>query len=624
MVTVINWRAVAASVLLLILAFGGLVYVGYRHAPAHVLALRNGFVSSRNTLIETGWTRAAGGQTWAQARTNCLLLDKQGCRGVYTGLITRNIRASVGGQWQAVPALHRWSLYASLAALAAGLALLPMYRRRRPLYDAHFASVREAGPLRVRLSDASALLLGFLGGRVVGLNIRPLADLWNLLVTSGTGGGKSSQLISALLSNRLPAIAVDVKGELYHKTSGWRARNVGKVFSVSPDGHGQHLDPCALWLACDPEAAPDLAHFLVYDPTDHPKFFSLQTKPALLAMIRGAQLEGQPLIPYLHRLLSQGSKGAITHLTSLGDPEIDAHLTQFLNVHPKEFPEGAYADTRGPVFSVWQTLSERLGPFFRTGTLDLMSGSDISMFDLVQGGTLYIRWPQARLEADAKPLGLIVHSLLTALVTHAERRGGALPTPLLLALDEIAQYEVPALPVHIATLRSRGIFALLYVQSRAQLRHGYGADGAKTILDNCDVQLYLKPKPDDAKAISERLGRVSIPSERKSRQRGERSRVTEAEVSYDRPLLTPDEVERVGAKRGFLFTGTYRPVLLRPARYFKHRRLRRRAKIAALPLRPYAPEREVVPPQAPDVEPKQTPPTFVNFDESTLSSTKEI
>ena len=121
----------------------------------------------------------------------------------------------------------------------------------------------------------------------------------------------------------------------------------------------------------------------------------------------GLDLAG--VLSHLDALLKRGHQGFVAALHGQGDPEIDALLTQYLGMPPAEFPAASFTDTRGPVFSVWQTLLERLGPFRRAGVLDLMSGSDFAAEDLLKPCTLYLAWPEADLDADAKPLALILN-----------------------------------------------------------------------------------------------------------------------------------------------------------------------------------------------------------------------
>lgn len=72
-----------------------------------------------------------------------------------------------------------------------------------------------------------------------------------------------------------------------------------------------------------------------------------------------------------------------------------------------------------------------------------------------------------------------------------ECRDNLLPIPIRFILDDFAtNCRIDEFPRMISTIRSRGISAMLMVQSEAQLKQGY-ADDDKTIISNCDTYVYL-------------------------------------------------------------------------------------------------------------------------------------
>lgn len=72
-----------------------------------------------------------------------------------------------------------------------------------------------------------------------------------------------------------------------------------------------------------------------------------------------------------------------------------------------------------------------------------------------------------------------------------ETEDGRLPIPVNFILDDFATIcRIDEFPRMISTIRSRGISAMLLLQSEAQLEQSYGFD-AKTIIANCDTYAYL-------------------------------------------------------------------------------------------------------------------------------------
>jgi hypothetical protein len=114
------------------------------------------------------------------------------------------------------------------------------------LHNARFALPHELTPLTSHTLDEQALLLGrtHLGGlyRVAPSPKRP--ELGNMLVCVPPRSGKSVLAISQLLTWPHSTVVVDIKGELYASTAGYRAR-LGKVFCIDPTGVGDRYDPLA-------------------------------------------------------------------------------------------------------------------------------------------------------------------------------------------------------------------------------------------------------------------------------------------------------------------------------------------------------------------------------------------
>lgn len=70
-------------------------------------------------------------------------------------------------------------------------------------------------------------------------------------------------------------------------------------------------------------------------------------------------------------------------------------------------------------------------------------------------------------------------------------RDNRLPVDVRFILDDFAtNVRIEGFPRMIASIRSRGISAMLMIQAEAQLRNAYNDDG-RTIIGNCDTYVYL-------------------------------------------------------------------------------------------------------------------------------------
>ena len=107
-------------------------------------------------------------------------------------------------------------------------------------------------------------------------------------------------------------------------------------------------------------------------------------------------------------------------------------------------------------------------------------------------------------------VNLFYTQLMNELCTYAdtECENSRLPVPVQFILDDFAtNAHIDNFENMIANIRSRGISAILMVQSEAQLRAGYG-DNAQTIIDNCNTYVYMGgSNPDQSETIAKRANK---------------------------------------------------------------------------------------------------------------------
>ena len=453
-------------------------------------------------------------------------------------------------------------------------------------YDAHFACPGEVKHLKLDLRDRYIVPLVRFRRRFFGLEHAPerYKQLRHALIMAPTQSGKSVHAKSVLVAFRGSMIAVDIKGELRRDTSGARAE-LGQVVTLHPRGLGHRYDPL-VDIGEDVDALRAVAELLVIDPRDKDPVFAQRAVPAVIAGLRGAQLTKQAAIPYLHALTSEGPQAFVERLTSLNDRHIRDMLTVYLAMPPEQFRLEAFADPRGFVGSSWGTLMTRLEPFFAPGIRKLMSGSDVRAKDFAERPTtLYLVWPEELLRSASRPLSLILHGLITGLCKDADQLGKP-ELPTLLLLDEAPHYPVPALPTYIATMLGRGISALLYTQSAAQLVASYGREHATTLEDNCHAELYFSPTHETAKRLSEKLGFMTVSVASSSKTRGFWEPETLSERPMRRELMTTDELTRLPEDEAILLVRGLRPVRAKRIKWYRHVELWRRMQTPPLSLQP--------------------------------------
>ena len=166
-----------------------------------------------------------------------------------------------------------------------------------------------------------------------------------------------------------------------------------------------------------------------------------------------------------------------------------------------------------------------------------------------------------------RPLSSLFFSLLLEyLAGEQELEGSTLPVNVY--LDEFANIGIiPHFETTISLARGRGVWLWLGVQSLSQLEACYGKPTAQTILTNCGTKIALSGLDvETAEYFSRSLGQATRQTPRRTWQKKRfaliAGGVTDTIQDHARPLLTADEVRRIGSGQALAIIGNRRPVLL--------------------------------------------------------------
>jgi len=108
-----------------------------------------------------------------------------------------------------------------------------------------------------------------------------------------------------------------------------------------------------------------------------------------------------------------------------------------------------------------------------------------------------------------------VQQLYRELMTYADICGGKLPKRVMLFLDEIGTIpRISSMEMLLSAGRSRQLFAVLIIQSLAQLKKNYSDLGAEIIIDNTQNAIFsgFAPNSETAKILSNNLGQYTVQS----------------------------------------------------------------------------------------------------------------
>jgi len=486
------------------------------------------------------------------------------------------------------------ALYQSaIAALAIALAIpafiawavLP----KKPLHgQARLARAGEARRAGLYQAGGQSILLGRHNGKLLAFN----GDL-HVFLAAATGTGKGvGFVVPNLLHWQGSVICLDIKGENYAITSGYRAGALGQaVYRFDPlDGEGRthRFNPLAYVGAGErrindiqtlaANLIPPQSRDPYWDDSARDLFIGL----ALLVIEAGPHRGWPVSIGQVNRLVRTEQETAaylqalLQELAGQGvalSETCRRYLLSWCN-EPSE-PRGSIKSTLATKLSLWASpLVERATA---ENDFDLRAVRKKPM-------SLYI----SIAPDDLKKLAPLIRVLIETFLSLNTRAGETpdvradLQVPVLLLLDEfLALGPMTKLVEALTYVRGWGIKVATVIQSEAQLQALYGRELAEAYIDNHRARLYYRPpthRRDLAEALAKIIGQRTVKqtsySYGSSHGQGRRSR----QVSETgQQILSPDEIAHLGDEEIVVLVDGIRPLLASKLRYFRDKLFARRA-----------------------------------------------
>jgi type IV secretion system protein VirD4 len=500
--------------------------------------------------------------------------------------------------------------------------------------SSHWASRREVAATGLlgaagtaAAPDASgppAVVVGAWHGKAPGQllsRVHRLADSRDrhVLAFAPSGSGKTSALVvPTLLTCASSVVALDIKGELWHLTAGYRSRVLGqpclRVDLGCADGSGAAYNP----LLAVPRGAGDVKHAqsiadVLVDPEgrDRPRSFWEESAHALLtacvletvysapagaasgdrSLAGCARLLSDPRRPLQETLaallaarhdpgLELGWRDPHTGLVTETHPAVAAAARSLLDMDPRT--------ASGIVATAQSHLALFRDPVLAANT----SRSDFEPLDLVAGErpvSLYLTIAPADLDRLRGPIRLLLNQLCRALTERLDfEPASSRPArrhPLLLLLDEFAVLgRLAFFGRAMGYLRGYGIRVYLSVQSLSQLHDIYGHH--QSITANCPLQVAFAPADvETAELLSRMVGPTTVHLAKRSHDGATLAlgprRHTLSVHELARPLLTAEEVRRLPDGEALIFAAGHAAIRGRRVPYYLDPELAWRARIPA-------------------------------------------
>ena len=521
-----------------------------------------------------------------------------------------------------------WHFYADDAPLrkklvasvvASGFALLVVLpgmlfaatRPRRALHgDARFANTAEISRAGLLSGKGKAseprILIGRYRGRFLSL-----PGQLSVMLSAPTRSGKGVGIVIPNLLNWPDSVVVlDIKGENYDITAGFRAEHGQHVLAFSPfdeAARSHRWNPLSAVRTNPLHRVGDLlAIGQVFFPSDgigtsSEVFFNDQARNLFLGL--GLMLLETPALPRtIGELLRQSSgkgRSLKDHLTSLIADRAAAAPTAVFGASavPSSAPEPLseecvdalqrlLSNSENTLSSVVATFNAPL-TIFADAIVDAATSADDFQLDEVRRRrmSIYVRIPPNRL-ANARPLLNVFFSQLVSLNTRTlPEQDPSLHLRCLLVNDEFAAMgRVGVITSGAAFLAGYNLRLLTVVQAMSQLDALYGDKDARTFATNHGLQILFAPREQrDADEYSAMLGQFTDRTTSHGRSRSfsqhGHSSVSTNDSQQRRSLLLPQEFKELGSERLVAIFENCKPILAEKIRYHRDKvfktRLRR-------------------------------------------------
>ena len=495
--------------------------------------------------------------------------------------------------WYADDARYRKQLLGSIGA--SGMALLVMLpaslaaaaRKRRPLHgDARFANraeVTKAGLLGGKQEEAPqpSILIGRYRG-----DFLALPGQLSVMLSAPTRSGKGVGVVIPNLLNWPDSVVVlDIKGENFAVTAGYRARHGQEVYAFSPfdnQARSHRWNPLTAVRTSALHRVGDLlAIGQAFFPNDgvgtsSEAFFNDQARNLFLGLglylletpgvprtigelLRQSSGKGQPLKDHLTRAIAERRKEGIP----LSDECSDA-LQRLLS------------NSENTLSSIVATMNAPLTIFADAIVDAATSADDFRLEDLRRRRmSIYVRIPPNRL-ANARPLLNLFFAQLVSLNTQQlPEHDPSLKVQCLLVNDEFAAMgRVGMISSAAAFLAGYNLRLLTVVQAMSQLDAVYGEKEARTFATNHGLQILFAPREQrDADEYSAMLGHFTERATSRGRSRSfsqhGHTSVSRNESDQRRALLLPQEFKELGSERLVVIFENCKPILGEKIRYHR-------------------------------------------------------
>ena len=351
----------------------------------------------------------------------------------------------------------------------------------------------------------------------------------NVIVVGTSGAGKTrSIVIPNLLQASGSYVVSDPKGNLYKKMGPYlrsKGYDVKAIDFIHPEKSSRYNPLKYCKTTTD---IRKLAHMIAYNDAKignkEDPFWDESTEMLYLALIgyvleSDAFSEEEKNMATVRKLICLANR---TGSSARREISYDSRLSDLLNRHKNEQEMKGKQSWAYDRFNEYNTSPEKTHQTTNMNALTkivcmateeveiMLKGNDIDFENIGQKPTaLFVMVSDTDRSLDVL-VNMFYTQLMNILCTYADDhcKDSRLPVSVQFILDDFAtNARIDNFENMISNIRSRGISAMIMVQSEAQLYAGYG-ESAQTIIDNCNTYVYMGGSdPNQAKKITYRANK---------------------------------------------------------------------------------------------------------------------
>lgn len=399
-----------------------------------------------------------------------------------------------------------------------------------------------------------------------------------VLLAAPTRSGKGVGVVIPNCLNYSDSLVIlDIKGENFDITSGYRAAHGQEVYLFAPfdpEGKTHRYNPLEYISSNEVDRVGDIdaiATALYNSESNGDKFWSENAKDLFRGLcLYVLETPGIPktLGQILRESSAAGLKDSLTK--KLKDAQDAGHPYSNRCI---EALNRVFSNSENTLSGIVSTFGTPLLGFANARVDLATSANDFDLRDVRRKKmSIYLKIEPNKLKEARVLVNLFFDQLLNLNTKKLPEQDKSLRYQCLVLLDEMTSIgRVPMISQAIAYMAGYNMRLLTIIQSMTQLASAYGKDDAETIRANHSLLIMYAPNPTQqslANEYSEMLGTQTVKSKSTSKGKGSTST---SESDQRRSLLLPQEIKGIGDKKEIvvLNKGSAKPILCQKIRYYE-------------------------------------------------------